>query len=72
MGPDAFQTQRANRAALFIKTMNTIHEEKWWMGWLVDGWLMMVLDVASIVGAIGVHLTQRYEGNRMKFHEFRA
>ena len=27
-GPDAMQTQRANRAALFIKTMNTIHEER--------------------------------------------
>lgn len=27
MGPDAMQTQRANRAALFIKTMNTIHED---------------------------------------------
>jgi hypothetical protein len=34
MGPDAMQKQRANRAALFIKTMNTIHEEKWWIWWV--------------------------------------
>ena len=26
--PDAMQAQRANRAALFIKTMNTIHEDR--------------------------------------------